>query len=170
MKAMRLAFAGALALGLAAWAPRRVEAQSFAPPLPADVYIQFGGLDWAWAAPCSMGVPGSCLSQYVLVDGFRFATPEEWAARPDWSNFLNQAGGVICASGYFDVSPQYQHCDLSDAQQGYISSGPDLYVRFDPNMETWLVRGAAVPEPGTIGLVGVGLALVGMGARRRRQA
>lgn len=170
-----------LALGTAVAVPQRSEAQAFSPPLPADVFIHFNGLDWAWASPCRLGVLPSCVSGYVLVDGFRFATASEFAARPSYTAFLRPDGSVRCASGWFNTSPKYTHCDLVDAAGGLISSGPgnmgDHSGYFpgpdsEPVAETWVVRGqmSAVPEPGTIGLVGLGLGLVGIGGLRRRKA
>lgn len=161
----------ALVAGLLA-APAAVQAQSLSFPVPANAFIVFGGLNWAWASPCN----GGC-SNPILGDGWRYATTAEWAARPSYTDFLNPngnhagAGGqMACAASYFD--PIYDHCDWNDAVQGYIASGPgNVGPLQDPNSETWLVQAPqnVVPEPSSVAMFGAGALVLGVMARRRRQ-
>ena len=154
-------------------APAVTQAQSQMFPVPTNAFIVFGGLNWAWASPCN----GGC-STAILGDSWRYATAQEWAARPAASDFLTPLGNFIgsggqmaCASPWFD--PMFNHCDFGDALQGNISSGPDNTVIFDTNNETWLVQGRVmdpVPEPATVALFGVGAVALGAVARRRRNA
>ena len=148
-------------------APAVVQAQSQSFPVPANAFIVFGGLNWAWASPCN----GGC-SNPILGDGWRYATSTEWAARPAVTDFLSPTGNfdsgnglMACASPWFD--PIFDHCDYGDAAQGNLSSGPNNTVNFDPNNETWLVQ-ETIPEPSTVALFGVGALVMGVVARRRR--
>jgi len=47
---------------------------------PASVLVSAGGLDWAWANPCS-GTPSECgggQGGILLFGGWRYATDAEW--------------------------------------------------------------------------------------------
>src|SRR6476661_2532617 len=92
MKMLRTAL-GAMALCALVSAP--ASAQSTPPPVAANAYITYNGLDWAWISPCT---PGGC-SNIVFVDGFRYATPTEWAGRPAASAFLDPAGNSFSGNG-----------------------------------------------------------------------
>ncbi len=128
-------------------------------PVPTDLTILHDSVLWAWASPCD----GGCsmpLPTYQV--GWRYATDPEWASRPLWSDFLRPDGSVRCASPYFD--PNYTHCDLGDAQAGYVTSHPTGFV-----FESWFVSGggAVIPEPSGWWLAGGGL--LGLLIRKRRR-
>jgi hypothetical protein len=164
-----------------------LSAQYAPPPVANNAFITYLGLDWAWASPCRMSGE-TCDPTYIFVDNFRFATAVEWANRPAISAFLDPAGNWVgdgngqmrCASAYFTLTftqnGTFPWCDYGDAVNGLYGSGPDLFVLDHPWRETWLVRGATlpndvVPEPATMTLLATGLVgIVGAGLRRRRKA
>jgi hypothetical protein len=156
---------------------------------PASVIILEGGLEWIWAAPCathdpSCGAPGNPPGTFPI-QGFREPTLEEWGN--SWSNraeLLSRfivGGAPICGSPWLDSV--HDHCDASDAQSGHIWHAsvngicdPSFFDGCEASTtESFLVRGAespsAVPEPGT--LILLGSSLVSLGAtvwRRQRKA
>ncbi|QMW23663.1 PEPxxWA-CTERM sorting domain-containing protein [Sandaracinobacteroides saxicola] len=144
-------------------------------PVPVANYITVGGTDWAWASPCAF--TGGCSSidlSYQSTQGWRTPTRVEWAARPTVLDFAGK-----CASAWFDNS--YSHCDFGDpdfpgvAMPGVqptgviwdFGYGTSNYQGYEGLAETWLVRGAAVPEPATWAMMIAGFGLVGFAARRR---
>lgn len=143
----------------AALAPMSADAALIAGPLPGDKYITVGDLDWAWASPASsfggfdVDAPG---------DGWRIATPEEFADRPEASDFILD-GVLRCASGYFTDS--FTWCDSSDPIAGFLTRDYVPDAGFGVNgvscnvvpCEIWVVRGEssanAVPSPATLSLI-----------------
>ena len=110
-------------------------------PLPANAFINFGGLDWAWAYPVQAGgfsvFPPADLSFQAPL-GWRIPTLAELAAAPDAVDFLfaganvpflgtdpvsgavfqaqtgSYTGDGACATPYFSSS--FVHCDWGDGQ------------------------------------------------------
>lgn len=180
----KLFLLAATALGLAA-SPSLAIVNA---PLPANAYISFGGLDWAWASPCS---PTGCSDGNDVLDlsyqgtlGWRLPTAAELAAGPSPADFIfagaNVPGGGAsvdgtiftgapgdgaCAAAYFTL-PFYNQCNYNDALIGAIYGNPAWAG--EPNVETWVVRGE-VPEPASWAMMLIGFGVIG-GVMRRRGA
>lgn len=160
MSLKKLALA-ALVIGAPAPALAQINA-----PVPVANYITFGGFDWAWASPCpptgagcGSGAPVDLSYQGTL--GWRLPTAAELAAGPSVGDF-GSSSAFACASAWFTSA--YTHCDYGDAQAGAVYGAPGGGNWYD---ETWVIRGAAVPEPAAWGMLIGGFALVGAAMRRR---
>ncbi|HEY0893443.1 MAG TPA: PEP-CTERM sorting domain-containing protein [Cellvibrio sp.] len=145
-----------------------------------NILLNFNGLDWVYAGPIPTEYfgPGNLETpEYRASEGWRYATDEEWALRPDWTDFI--IGGVTLdpVSGFGDHSKyrfaseywsNYNHIDLSDAANGMLTNGE--YINWKAGYETWYVRDARistdVPESSSIMLLGLGL--LGLAFARRK--
>lgn len=158
---------------------------SNATPIPdANVLLNFNGsgLDWVYAGPIAPNEfgPGNIQpASYRASEGWRTATAAEWAAHPIWNDFiigapfamfngLNNHSIYLFASEYwsdfFHVDPlqweQSLNTAITDGVNGQLSGVPEtIYVRDS--------RINAVPEPGALALLGLGL--FGLFATSRRK-
>lgn len=160
-----MAFAGMLAFAGSASAVSLLGQE----PSP-GVIVSAGGLEWVWAGPCAPESPSCGVAQ--LHHDFHIPTAAEWLASfvnlaDIIDSFILPTGAQLCASPWFNTA--YDHCDSNDLNIGAIWHLPASYggqYTDDPAAEAFLVRGAQVPEPGTLGLLS--LALIGLGALRRK--
>ncbi|PZN93158.1 MAG: PEP-CTERM sorting domain-containing protein [Alphaproteobacteria bacterium] len=181
------AAAAAFALAIASPAAAIINA-----PVPTNAYVNFGGLDWAWASPCDASGPNSCGAidlSYQGTLGWRVAVAADFASGMDYTKFIFAganvpAGGTeagtgatffggnsadaACASAWFSA---YTHCDYGDGAGGSVWNKPDNGSQGDCCHETWVVRDAlavGVPEPQSWTLLIAGFGLVGAAMRRRK--
>jgi HYR domain len=120
-----------------------ITTQAIPGPVPEDAIVRFAGLDWVWASPCSGGCSQPSPS---FQPGFRFATADEFANKPDFHLFLNGSPDTAnlcvypackCAAQWFD--PFRTFCNPVDARAGFITSEPNGL-----SWESWYVRDVAV--------------------------
>ncbi len=163
-------------------------------PVPANAYITFGGLDWAWASPCDAEGEDSCSSidlSYQATQGWRIASVADFANGPTAEDFLFAGANVpaegeeqgtgatffganpidgACATAWF--SNLYTHCDYGDGVSGTVWNMPGNTGQGDCCSETWVVRGFCggnvVPEPASWAMLIAGFGLTGAVMRRRR--
>ena len=143
------------------------------PELQESSYITFEGLDWTWASVVSSSnFASNVLEAPSYREGWRFATVEEFANRPDASAFLDGNGGVINSVPYWNsVYGSVSSGNYDNGVNGLIARTIDSP---DPKFwEIWYVRDSvvagSVPEPSTWAMLLLGFFCVGgmMRARTR---
>lgn len=149
-------------------------------PVPDSKTVVWADLRWAYASPVAVT---DYHNVNILLEpsdngnvGWRYATAEEWANRPDISLFLALPGGGNDAVRYWNTG--YTHIDTVDYTAGNVTSyhyGDPGFLGFDiASADTIYVKDLSsppvpdtVPEPGTFALLGLGG--LGLGVRAIRQ-
>jgi hypothetical protein len=149
-----------------------------------DVLINFNGsgLDWVYASPIGpneFGPLNTAPASYRAAEGWRAATDDEWANRPEWFDFLMPGytvANVSAIDSFTDHSKlrfaakyfsDYDHVDLRDYVAGNVTDGAhNLGFSVPETIYVRSTRRAAVPEPASFGLLGFGL--IGLRLRRRQ--
>lgn len=146
-----------------------------------NILLNVNGLDWVYAGPIATEAfgPGNIEApEYRASEGWRYATTDEWALRPDWTDFIISGAALDPVSGFGDHSKyrfaseywsNYNTIDLTDAADGLLTNGYDIDWIY--NYETWYVRDAAatdVAESSSVMLLGLGL--LGLAFMRRKNS
>ncbi len=147
-----------------------------------NILRNVNGLDWVYAGPIGTGEwgPGNIETpEYRASEGWRYATAEEWALRPDWTAFIIGDATLTPESGFSDHSlyrfaseywSNFSHIDLSDAANGKITNGLDIGSLEDV-YDTWYVRDAIssnVPESSSLLLLAI--SALGLGVIRSQRS
>lgn len=145
-----------------------------------NILQNFNGLDWVYAGPIGTGEwgPGNIEApEYRASEGWRYATADEWALRPDWTHFIIGSASLMPEAGFTDHSvyrfaseywSNFNHIDLSDAAEGKITNGLDIGSLEDV-YDTWYVRDAIVSSvPESSSLVLLAMSILGLGIIRRK--
>lgn len=135
-------------------------------PVPADLIVSGGGLEWVYASPCQEG--GCSNPSPTNQVGWRYATYAELTQNfPGCPAFTNK-----CAAQYFD--PTYSHCDFSNCNEGLVCSAPGQPCangQSPGHGETFYVRGEAgpaIPVP-VLSVLGVAILILGLVLLARRR-
>lgn len=139
-------------------------------PITADYYVEHNGLYWAWASPVSIEYFGdNVLYGPEVQEGWRYATDEEFANFPPYWLFGNWSE-QRCAARFFNSAMTY--CDWGDIVGGAVTNvwreaRDSNLLHLDELFYVKDINFTPVPEPASLGLVGLGLAAGGFAVRRR---
>lgn len=152
-------------------------------PIPDSVVLlnfNGSGLDWVYAGPIGPGEWGPGWiedASYRAAEGWRAATPAEWANHPDWDDFIVPGYSVSPNAGHTDHSSylfaseywgDFYHVDINDFANGSVTDGVNNPGVLGWVPETIYVRVSAVPEPETYAMLLAGLGLLGFSVRRKQ--
>ena len=165
-------------------------------PVPTNAFIRFGSLDWAWASACSpTGCTFAGAQLVAPIDlsyqggqGWRLPTAADWANAPSVDKFFFAGanvpdggtaldgsgasfGGAVVGSAGACAAPWFSnvlYCDYNDGVIGAIWGIPNSPYAGVDTVDTWVVRGSAVPEPASWAMLIAGFGLVGGTMRRQR--
>lgn len=156
-------------------------------PVANNAYITFAGLNWAWAfpLPAASGLDLSYQSQF----GWRLPTAAELLNAPNATDFIfaganvplggsdaatgarfaatnaTLIGAAACATPYFSNS--YRHCDWQDGNGQRYAPWAGSAGAFSFADQVVVRVAAAVPEPETYAMLGLGVLAVAFARRRK---
>jgi len=137
-------------------------------------YINYNGLDWAWASPVNVQInpfDPNVLYAPTFHEGWRFASEIELTILKtqltieDFTGIdANGDSFTIQAIEYWNT--HYVRFNVEDFNKDWVNSNWTLNPSIDWNYETFYVRDAAqVPEPSTIMIFAI--ALIALSLRKR---
>ncbi|AOW77500.1 hypothetical protein A3Q34_11910 [Colwellia sp. PAMC 20917] len=136
-------------------------------------YINYKGLDWAWASPVNVEVYGSNrLYSPTLHEGWRFASENELIILKTELT-LQDFTGIDGSGNEFTIqaieywNTHYVRFNIEDFNNDWVNSSWTITPNIDWNYETFYVRDTPsdVPEPSTILIFAI--ALIALSLRKR---